>query len=883
MISRSLIAAAGNAGGESLYVEDVFSTYLYKGTGIPRAITNGIDLGSSIGGGGSTNLDFSSNEYVYRDTALTGAADVKTFTLSAWIYPTQSASDKVIYYVGQGTTAANLNGLLITLDSSQNLDVAATNAANTTILNGKGSTPLALHSWNHILVSIDLSSTGTRKIYINDVDATSGYSWLTYTNDSINFTVASNRVGRRYDSSALQYGGNVASVFLAHTYTDLTVQANRRKFIDSEGAATTHATVSALSPIVYLPLDDDYASGTNLGTGGSFTSTGSFVATGPNYTESDSEGGMVWIKSRSSANTGSIFDTERGATGNLRPSSAATEYTTAATADFKSFDNSGFSVNGSVEYADVNISNSQLASWTFRKAEKFFDFVTYTGTGSATTFAHALGSVPAVIMVKRTDVAASWQVYHKDLTSNVYKMVLDTTAAEVSDSTAWNSTTPTDAVFSVGTNATVNASGGSYVAYLFASDAGGFGDTGSESIIKCGSYTGTGATGNNVTLGFEPQWLMIRAADRVQDWFMFDDMRGMTAAGGIEEYLLANSGAAGSSAAFGINPTATGFDVNTTGTSFNASGENYIYIAIRRPMKTPESGTEVFTPAIGTTDYDGPQFDATFSSVDLILEAFTTSGVFAWIDRVRGELKRLRSSNTDAEVNSDIPLDLMYGAGNGGSVYDRAWMFKRAPGFMDVVAYTTPTRTVYNLNHNLGVVPEMLVVKRRDGTGNYWVVYHKETGNGVELYLNENTAITTDADVWDSTTPTSTVFTIGADANVSGTGTSYVAYLFATLAGVSKVGSYTGTGSDLNVDCGFSAGARFVLIKRTDSSGDWYVWDTARGIVAGNDPYLLLNSTGAEATATDYIDPLSSGFTVTSSAPAALNASGGTYIYLAIA
>jgi hypothetical protein len=76
----------------------------------------------------------------------------------------------------------------------------------------------------------------------------------------------------------------------------------------------------------------------------------------------------------------------------------------------------------------------------------------------------------------------------------------------------------------------------------------------------------------------------------------------------------------------------------------------------------------------------------------------------------------------------------------------------------------------------------------------------------------------------------------------------YIAYLFATLAGVSKVGSYTGTGADLNVDCGFSAGARFILIKRTDSTGDWYVYDSLRGIVAGNDPYLLLNSTAAEVT-----------------------------------
>ena len=74
-----------------------------------------------------------------------------------------------------------------------------------------------------------------------------------------------------------------------------------------------------------------------------------------------------------------------------------------------------------------------------------------------------------------------------------------------------------------------------------------------------------------------------------------------------------------------------------------------------------------------------------------------------------------------------------------------------------------------------------------------------------------------------------------------------------------------------------------MLIKRTDSNGDWFVWDTARGIATGNDPYLELNTADAEVTNTDYIDPLNSGFTVTSSAPAALNASGGTYLFLAIA
>ena len=79
------------------------------------------------------------------------------------------------------------------------------------------------------------------------------------------------------------------------------------------------------------------------------------------------------------------------------------------------------------------------------------------------------------------------------------------------------------------------------------------------------------------------------------------------------------------------------------------------------------------------------------------------------------------------------------------------------------------------------------------------------------------------------------------------------------------------------MDCGFTSGARFVLLKRTDASGDWYVWDSERGIVSGNDPYLLLNSTAAEVTNTDYIDPLASGFTITS------NFTAGDYIFYAIA
>ncbi len=114
----------------------------------------------------------------------------------------------------------------------------------------------------------------------------------------------------------------------------------------------------------------------------------------------------------------------------------------------------------------------------------------------------------------------------------------------------------------------------------------------------------------------------------------------------------------------------------------------------------------------------------------------------------------------------------------------------------------------------------------------------------------------------------------GGFANYSTT--TYIAYLFATVAGVSKVGSETVGSSAIEVNCGFAAGARFVLIKRTDATGDWYVYDSLRGIASGNDDFLLINEPDDEDS-NDYIDPFTTGFKINSSLPS------GDYIYLAIA
>jgi hypothetical protein len=209
-------------------------------------------------------------------------------------------------------------------------------------------------------------------------------------------------------------------------------------------------------------------------------------------------------------------------------------------------------------------------------------------------------------------------------------------------------------------------------------------------------------------------------------------------------------------------------------------------------------------------------------------------------------------------------------------------MFKRAKGFFDVVAYTG-TGSAHAENHSLGVVPEMMIVKDRSGV-NHWWVYHKDTGNTSYLILNLGYGVaTSQPQSWNSTTPTASVFSVGTQGQVNTTTHAYISYLFASATGVSKVGSYTGNGSNQNIACGFSAGARFVLIKRTDTNGDWYIWDTERGIVAGNDSHLSLNTTAAQVSTDDSIDPQSAGFTVNQVTATNINVTNGTYIFLAIA
>ena len=597
------------------------------------------------------------------------------------------------------------------------------------------------------------------------------------------------------------------------------------------------------------------------------------------------EGGMVWGKARTAAAAShEIVDTERGISGGALQSNTINS-AGAANTDFSSFTSTGFTISSTG--GSGNLTYYDAATWTFRKAPRFFDVVTYTGTGSARTVNHNLGSAPGCILIKCTTLGSTnWLVYHAGQGAGKFGY-LNTTGAFLSNTSIWQNTAPTDTQFYLGTGDALNGSGQTYVAYLFAHDPLGPSGDGSDGLIACGSYTGNGSTnGPEIDLGWEPQWLLVKRASGSGNWQLWDSMRGWCV-GADSEILEANTTDPENNQDI-LWPQSSGFKINYSLVQVNGSGEPYIYIAIRRgPMRAPESGTEVFAAQYGNNSGSAggnTEFDAGFP-VDFATVLYTTGGSSypRTASRLTGNqwLRPYSTSSylTDGYVRFDSNTSWLRNQYSSSYI---SHMFRRAPGFFDAVTYTGDGVAGRTVSHNLGVAPEMMIVKTRNASGSWWV-YHTGVGVGAAPRINADTAPTVSTTFWNSTAPAEDVFTLGNQVDVNGSSDTCIAYLFATLPGVSKVGSYTGNGTSQTIDCGFTTGARFILIKRTDSTGDWYIWDTARGIVAGNDPHLSLNTTAAQVTTNDSIDPDSTGFIVNQVSATNVNVSSASYIFLAIA
>jgi len=672
---------------------------------------------------------------------------------------------------------------------------------------------------------------------------------------------------------------------------------------------------------------------------GNGSASGLTVNTGIDLTN----GGMVWIKDRFNNSSHVIYDTSRGVNNYIQPDNDELQRTSLPTFNgLSQFRTNGFTLGG---FGQVNNSNSDYVAWSFKKAQKFFDIVTYTGNGATSrTLNHNLNCAVGRMVVKRLDSAGDWTVYdrHFSISSTngqFYNFWNGRTGAELNGSNRWNSTMPTTTQFTVGNHVDVNASGGSYVAYLWAHD-----DTSPDSLIQVtrtnhSLHTNTFRENAFQTAGtpngFEPGFLWYKSvrhnssAGQTSDWVMVDTNRGW-GRGVVKELHTNDNGGEYKRTGAYFYRNQKGFTSigNLNGTGHVAS---FSMLAIRKNMQdmSTRSGnlsgtsgsTNVFYASTGqTSSYPTPAFvNSTLTSggstyaphVDMAIAIDSPVNQTNWriYTRDLGEGYLDIESNTQHNFAADTSKrwDHYYGwyeTGVSAPNLPYGWLWKRAKGFFDVQPYRNKINMANNGNyadhevpHELGSTDQapMLWVK---GVNNFrnWAVWHPSFQNPDRefLRLNSTAGVVTDTGntyPFGSQPPTATHMYFGdwesVNEGASNNVYEYIAFIFGETSGVSKLGSYTGTGtSTVTVNCGFTNGIEFVMIKRADSSGNWTIFDRVRGInTSANDVRLTTQTTNAYSTIHDEIEQTTNGFKIFAniSAGGNLNVNGGHYIFYAIA
>jgi len=296
---------------------------------------------------------------------------------------------------------------------------------------------------------------------------------------------------------------------------------------------------------------------------------------------------LVWLKERSSAGAGLLFDAVRTATKFVRSSDNPAEVTAADT--LTAFNSDGFTLGADASNYAANQNSETYASWNWKagtgqgssntdgsinttytsvNTTAGFSISKFTGTGSNATIGHGLGVKPNLILFKRLDSNGSWVVYHSSLGATKY-LVLNSSAAEATASDEFQNTEPTNSLISIGTDGGVN--GTTMVAYAFAEKTG---------YSKFGSYVGNGnADGTFIYTGFKPAFVLFKGSTIAENWWMFDTKRS--------ESNVANDGLIASTsdseysnnATFKIDILSNGFKMRSTDSFANSSGNTYIYMA----------------------------------------------------------------------------------------------------------------------------------------------------------------------------------------------------------------------------------------------------------------------------------------------------------------
>jgi len=805
--------------------------------------------------GGSLRFDSASSHYLNRTPASAGSA--RTFTLSAWV---KIGSDGSVYkqitFLGAGTgsqtNAGNDNIQLRGDGTALRLGVLGNGGVG-----GNYAQFTAYHrdpsGWQHVVFSIDTTQATQAnrcRVYFNGIEETA-YSANAFSLD-YNFpyvnTTSAHVIGRCNEGG----GPNHTDAYLTELH-----------FID--GYAYDSSYFGFTDPLTntwrpkkytgeygtngfYLPLDDDNAKGTDRSGKGNNWTANNFTGTSTNPdVVPDSPSGISY----STVPTVGIGTT----TGLTKPNNYCTLNPLDATLTL---------VNGNLNStAPSNVERGARGTIGVSSGKWYYEYTLSSGTGTPFTLIgwssqsqNNNSSMPSGVS------ATGWAYYPFDQktysngtasavygtsgsASDIIMVALDLDNSKIywgRQGTFFNSGNPVS-----GTNAAyTNVSGTLFpwVQEYNSASTVNFGQrpfrytppTGflplctanlprptivrPDKFVGIVTYTGNGSTRSITGLGFQPDFVWVKRRSTSAVHGLWDSVRGAS------KYLVSNnSDQEQTDATNGVQGfQANGFDLGATAT-WNGNNETYV----------------------------------------------------AWAWKAGGQIGVGRSfmiNNVGFATAGDAGM-------NTGTVAPTSASVNTKSGF-SIVTYTG-TGANATISHGLGVAPKMMIVKNRTTSGTSWAVYTQMTGAGNYLRLNSTIASTAGSTFWNSTAPTSSVFSVGTDSDVNANTQQHVAYLWSEVAGFSKIGSYTGNGSADGpfVFCGFRP--RWILIKNTAQELHWHLFDTARSAFNLTDKVLYPDLSAAEDTLTNNtLDILSNGFKLRTSGNST-NGSGNSMIFAAYA
>jgi hypothetical protein len=812
-------------------------------------IGSNVLAGASGQGGGynlTNSLRFRSSASAYLNRTPASAGNRKTWTWSAWIKRGALTGDN--YLFAAGTSNSDRLGIAI----PESLGIVGTNGGSNVLI--LTSTPVYRDpsAWYHVVVAIDTTqatSSDRAKVYVNGVQVTA-FSTATYPSQNTDLQV---------NSTNPHVLGTRGTYSVADNFDGYMAEVN---FIDGQALTPSSFGETSSSTGVWIPKKYTGTYGTNgfylPFTDNSALTTSSNVGLGKDF----SGNANYWTTNNISLTAGSTYDSMTD----------VPTLTSATAANYCVFNPLNKSTVGTATASGGNLnifldrsSDNPWMQTTFAlptSGKWYFEFV--QTAADTTSVAWIQIGVMDITTAQQTSVTSvTGQRAYRMGNGNKISGTSSTSygnafalndilgvAIDMDSGKMWfakNNTWQVSGDPVAGTNATfTDLSGTTWSVY-----AGLAGQTTANGSINFGqqpfAYTPpTGFVALN-TFNLPTPTIGATASTTANKYFDATTYTG----NGTSGRVLGNSG---------------GFQADLVWIKGRSVAWNHQLADIIRgggkSLQSNLTDAEVTNEQYGyVSAFSSSGFTLTTGSLGADLVNNNTSPYVAWQWKANGT----GVTNTAGSITSTVSANTTSG--------------------FSIVTYTG-TGANATVGHGLGVAPSMYIVKRRNAGGDNWAVYHVSTGNTQFLRLDTTNAAQT-FNLWQNTTPTSSVFYLTSDVGVNGSGSTYVAYCFAQVAGYSAFGSYTGNGSTDGVFVYTGFRPKYWLIKRTDSADYWVTDNSVTSPYNPATKYLLPSTSDAEGdtgsnTAGQLMDVLSNGFKLRNT-NSGRNASGGTYIYMAFA